>query len=205
MAGERAEGEPCQSVADCEADLACVESTRFRYCARPCASDNDCDRDICFSYTGAAADAHCVNLEREEYGDCGEAYTALCANDRTCLTFPDLPIGICVDICGLGADADAGTSDADAGAGLAMCSSTQVCAEGVLADPMRGVCGTIVGRDEECGIDVGLFCQETDVCSRQGADDFDEVPVCRQDCSDRQVCEGDTTCTDFRGQFAVCL
>ena len=153
-------------------------------CAAACEVDGDCDGGQCISYTGAAADAHCVNVVEEEYEVCGVADTSVCSEELTCLDFPDLPVGVCVSLCaidGAGGD-DAGV---DGPPLVSECSGGQSCIEGILADPTagEGVCGMLVERGALCGLDIGLYCPEGDVCAPEDPDDENSAGRCFQDCS----------------------
>lgn len=209
--GDGIEGAPCNTVADCGQDFSCVANIfNVGVCARPCTSAMDCNTDEferCLTYTQFEADAHCVNDVEEEYGLCGVADTSICAGNRECLYFPDLPLGVCVDLCPLaGGDGADGGDDSDGGlpTGLINCDSEQTCLDILANAAGAGVCGTVVDRGAECGLDVGLYCEEGDLCRRQDPENFDEAPVCRQDCSATLECdEGDCTRLDL--DTRVCI
>jgi hypothetical protein len=208
------EGWPCTSTDPCNGDLRCA-TTPFTLggevvgvCAVACDDETDCgDGNQCISYTGDAADAHCVNVVEDEYEVCGVADTSVCSDELTCLYFPDLPVGVCVSICNTegGGEQDAGTDEPNT---VAMCSGDQTCIEGILAmpEPGEGVCGTLVQRGELCGLDFGLYCPEGDVCAPEDPEDESSDARCYQDCSTETGAECDEgACTLVPGLFAYCL
>ncbi len=205
------EGAPCESAIECGEGLACVTNIfTIGVCARPCTSNGDCDAaefERCVSYTQFEADAHCVNEVEDTYEICGVADTSICAGNRECLYFPDLPLGVCVDLCPLAGDGDGGTDDSDGGAlpdGIVECGSSDECLD-ILADAAGvGVCGTVVERGAECGLDVGLYCEEGDFCRRTDPEDLDEAPLCRQNCSDSLECD-EGECTRLDLDTRVCI
>lgn len=206
--GDGEEGFPCLTVADCGkapdgAQLACVESgfANFGVCARSCASDDDCGEETCVSISGQAADAHCINLINEEFALCGVIETSTCAPEAglTCLYLPDQPYGVCTTLCVSGGD-DGGVADGT-------CDADQFCRGNIVSstaeDPRDGVCGVHAARGEECGIFLGSFCNEGDLCAPENPADIENTPfVCRQDCTESpDVCAEGTTCTMFQGSF----
>lgn len=187
--GDGEEGFPCATTAHCGLDssgnqLTCVDSGGFPYgiCARGCERDQDCGGELCVSYTGLRADAHCLNLVNQEFAECGVGVTSDCNPDSglTCLYLPDLPIGVCTTLCASGAgDDDAGTVDP-------VCRDGQFCRGGIVVDNgsgVDGVCGTRAARGETCGIFEGSFCGEGDVCAPDDVNDEDSTFSCHQSCS----------------------
>jgi len=209
--GSGAEGAQCASTSDCGKDLTCVTvSQTLSVCARGCASDADCGAERCTAYTNDPADQFCVNSVREAFGRCGPADTSVCANGRTCLTYPSGD-GVCVEVCVVGSDADAGVANADdAGAlpdGFLECASTDTCIEGQIMQPtgVEGICGGRAKRGAECGLELGLFCDTGDICAPPDLNDLTVQTRCYQDCSERGATCDKGTCTDFRGVVAYCL
>jgi hypothetical protein len=207
---EGEEGYPCNEAQPCNADLVCaatpfaINGRPVGVCGVPCDAVTDCnDGDQCITYSGAATDAHCVNTIDTQYELCGVADTSVCSEELTCLYFPDFPLGVCVSLCNTGGgDSDAGTSSAT------MCSDAQMCIEGVLADPEpgEGVCGTLVGRGDECGLEMGRYCGDGDVCGPQDPNDDMSAQRCYQDCSQAgSTCPSGTTCTIVENRIAYCL
>jgi hypothetical protein len=208
------EGWPCSRTDPCNDDLRCattpftVSGTPVGVCAAACEVDADCDGGQCISYTGAAADAHCVNVVDEEYEVCGVADTSVCSETLTCLYFPDLPVGVCVSLCAT--DGAAGGDDAgvDEPGLVSECSGDQSCIEGILADPTagEGVCGMLVERGDLCGLDIGLYCPEGDVCAPEDPEDENSAGRCFQDCSTGtgSDCE-EGTCVLIPNLFAYCI
>jgi hypothetical protein len=189
--GPGEEGAPCDAMHKCNGKLNCVASIfqNLGVCARGCTKSTDCTEagEVCFSYSGAAADGHCVNKVTEEYGTCGVAETSVC-DHRSCLYLPDLPIGVCVDTCALSSSA----SGDDAGAagavpdGAVMCAAKESCIDGVLSGPLpnEGICGVVVKRGDSCGIEKGIYCPSGDICAPKDPKDLNSDPQCFQDCSD---------------------
>jgi len=208
------EGWPCSRTEPCNGDLRCattpftVGGTPVGVCAVACEVDGDCDGDQCISYTGAAADAHCVNVVDEEYEVCGVADTSVCSPELTCLYFPDLPVGVCVALCAIDGMASGEDAGVDGPALVAECSGEQTCIDGILAMPApnEAVCGTLVERGDLCGLDIGLYCPEGDVCAPEDPDDEDSAGRCFQDCSTGTGTECEEgTCVLVPGQFAYCI
>jgi hypothetical protein len=204
--GETEEGGPCLTAEECQVvdgeQLACVDvGFNFGVCARSCLSNADCGAELCVSFTGMSADAHCINLVNEEYAYCGIAETSDCLDtaDLTCLYLPDLPIGVCTKLCASGGD-DGGVPDP-------ICSDEQFCRGGIVnsnGGPIDGVCGTAAARGETCGILEGAFCDEEDVCSPDVPADEESPFSCHQSCSETgTVCETGT-CMQYQGVF-YCL
>ena len=218
-AGMGTEGFPCRAAGDCNSGLACVlnifvdQSGRdIGVCARSCENDPDCNTDeVCFGYTNASADRHCVNVVNDEYGLCGVGDTSICRSDRSCLYFPDSAVGVCIDTCAVngGDESDGGTEDAGTSAipqGAVMCQSGETCIDGVLASPMdnEGVCGTLVRRGGECGLEMGKYCDEGDICAPEDPSDLSSTPRCFEDCTSSGTCEsGD--CVIVQQQFGYCM
>lgn len=222
------EGWPCQFMSgQCKSGFACVENIfadqnqkAIGVCARHCQMDmmpSDCeDGEMCFSYTGNDADAHCVNLVADEYGVCGVGDTSVCDKKRSCLYFPNSPFGVCVDICAVSASAgDAGAEDdagvvvqqGSGGSNTVMCSGSETCVDGVLADATsgEGVCGTVVDQGAECGIDVGKFCKTGDICAPEDPNDLmSSTPRCFENCGDTGMCKKGN-CIVVQGAFAYCM
>ena len=212
------EGAPCDAANKCNAGFQCVKNVfTVGICARPC-SDVDmskCTKDeVCFGYTDAPADQHCTNIVTGEYDLCGVALTSVC-NQRSCLYFPNLPIGVCVDICDVGAQVpDAGVGGDDMGDGgpagatdgLAMCRPTETCIDGIVDSPRagEGVCGTLVARGEECGLERGLYCASQDCCLAEDPSDDNSTLRCYQDCSAGRKCDKGT-CTLLGDTIARCI
>lgn len=205
---EGSEGWPC-SDDECIDGLRCnaspltIQGMPIGVCGAPCEDSSECNGGRCISYSGETGDAHCVDVVEEEYAICGVAETSVCSDDLTCLYLPNLPVGVCVRLCALDGGAAA---DEDAGAGVGECSGQQTCIDGVLADPPpnQGVCGTLVDRGDECGIDFGRFCRDGDVCAPEDPRDDGSPTRCFQDCStaDAECDEG--TCTLVETLFAYC-
>ncbi len=213
-AGEGVEGAPCGTAADCTSDLSCVVSGfNFGVCARPCAGDTDCGTELCASYSGLQVDAHCINVIREEFAYCGVAETSNCSNTLglDCLYLPNLPIGVCVHFCDSGSsDGDGGVSETpvtDGGVAIPACEGPQTCIANIVeegTDGIDGICGTYVNRGEPCGIQLGGFCKEEDLCGNANPEDPDSEDYrCFQDCSVADVCD-EGTCTPYR-DIAYCL
>jgi hypothetical protein len=205
---EGGEGWPCNRTTPCNTDLVCaatpftLNGQQVGVCATPCDAVADCDEgDQCITYSGSAADAHCVNVIDMEYELCGVADVSVCSEELTCLYFPDFPLGVCVSLCNTGA------GDEDAGAMTSMCSGAQTCIEGVLAMPApgEGVCGTLVERGEECGLETGRYCGDGDVCGPEDPSDEMSAQRCYQDCSQAGAeCEMGR-CTIVENRIAYCL
>lgn len=224
------EGWPCQFTSgECKTGFTCVENIfadqngkALGVCARHCQmqmTPSDCeDGEECFSYTGNDTDAHCVNLVTDEYGVCGVGDTSVCDKKRSCLYFPNSPFGVCVDICAVsggtagdaGADEDGGTvlPQQDAGSPTTMCTGAgETCVDGVLSDPQsgEGVCGFVVDRGAECGLDVGKYCNPGDICAPEDPNDLmNSTPRCFENCSDTGTCKKGN-CIVVQGQFAYCM
>jgi hypothetical protein len=223
------EGWPCQfQKGECNTGFICVENIfadqngqAIGVCARECkqGSTADCrSGEMCFSYTGNDADAHCVNLVADEYGVCGVGDTSVCDKKRSCLYFPNSPFGVCVDICSVaGGEADAGADDdggvsqqGTGGSGgssdAVTCRSGETCVDGVLSDPMssEGVCGVVVERGGECGIDVGKYCNPGDICAPEDPDDLMSTPRCFENCGDTGMCK-QGQCIVVQQSFAYCM
>jgi hypothetical protein len=206
---EGGEGWPCTATEPCNADLRCaatpfaINGRAVGVCAVACENSDECEGGECITYSGAAADAHCVDVIDEEYELCGVADTSICSTDLTCLYFPDYPLGVCVALCSIGG----GDEDAGAGQPSATCSGQQTCIDGILADPAanEGVCGTLVDRGEECGLEIGLYCAQGDVCAPENPNDESSAQRCYQDCSTADAeCETGT-CRLVQGMYAYCL
>lgn len=206
--GDGEEGFPCLSVDDCGltddgTQLACVSSGGFNFgvCARSCASDDDCGAELCVSYSGLRADAHCIDLVNEEFKECGVVFTSDCseAAGLTCLYLPDQPFGVCSTLCA--------SSDDDGGVPDPVCKDDQFCRGGIVSDNgsgIDGVCGMHAARGEECGIFMGAFCGEDDICTPNDVDDEESPFTCHQNCTQAgSTCETGT-CTQFQGLF-FCL
>lgn len=212
MGGDQGdEGWPCTPSEPCNGDLRCaatpfeINGTAVGVCAVACENNTDCeDGGQCITYSGDETDAHCVNVIEEEYELCGVADTSICSEDLTCLYFPDYPIGVCVSLCTTGA---AGDEDAGAAPPAGMCSGAQTCIEGILADPAanEGVCGTLVERGEECGLEIGMYCGQGDVCAPENPNDDTSTQRCFQDCSEPDAECDEGTCTVVQGLFAYCM
>jgi hypothetical protein len=210
--GTALEGELCTATDECVSGLRCVIGTvgtqAVGICGRPCATNAECGTEACFTYTGDAADQHCVNFVRAAYAPCGIGETARCGADRTCLYLPQSTIGLCVDLCVVSSE-DAGVSDDDAGVpnepDEASCpDSENSCVTGLLASAETGVCGTYVDRGEPCGLEQGIFCRGENICAPADPEDFNSEFLCRQDCSADGRCDSGS-CTDVQGMFAYCL
>lgn len=201
------EGSTCASDRDCEESLECIRTrvsgSDVNVCARPCAEDSDCNGDRCGSpYTGLAQDALCINLEQEQFGDCGPGHTAVCDNDRVCLFFPDYTIGVCVNFC-----SPDGSADSDAGAPIGECQEPQTCIPDIVATPdpsvMIGICGTNAGRNDPCGVEIGGFCGDADICAPDDPDAEESQSHCREDCTTSGTCvTGTCTSVTMSGQVA---
>jgi hypothetical protein len=222
------EGWPCMfKDGDCNKGFTCVENIfadqtgkPIGVCARHCQPDmmpSDCeDGEECFSYTNKDADAHCVSLVTDEYGVCGVGDTSVCDKKRSCLYFPNSPFGVCVDICSVsggagdaGADEDGGAvAQQPAGSPTTMCTATgETCVDGVLSEPQsgEGVCGFLVDRGAECGLDVGKYCNSGDICAPEDPNDLmNSTPRCFENCSDTGTCKKGN-CIVVQGSFAYCM
>ena len=219
------EGYPCQAASpDCNKGLICAENIfvdqngqSIGVCGRSCKTDPDCKADeICYSYTGRDQDAHCVTQVTKEYGICGVGDTSVC-KDRSCLYFPNSPFGVCIDTCALGAATDGGSGD-DGGApeglptGAVECANGETCVDGVLSDPtknaqgkpLEGVCGNVIDRGGECGIDVGKYCMDNDICAPEDPTDLMSTPRCFENCGDDGSCSKGK-CIVVMQQFAYCM
>lgn len=203
------EGFPCGSTSDCSGNLRCVSAGRefpFGVCARPCSADADCGLEKCLSLSGAQADLHCVNFERQEFGACGSLETAACGEPRVCLgTSSQLPIGVCVSFCafaGSGLDQDAG------GLPIRECTAGQMCVDLDTTDPTSpGFCAGRGARGDACEADLsdGKLCPDTDICApKDPAADPVEDFRCREDCTESGTCVSGK-CTDVQGEFAYCV
>jgi hypothetical protein len=204
---EGSEGWPCTAQSECIGDLTCVGSpitlngVSIGVCAMACAGDEECTGGgQCITYTNQASDAHCANIVDEEFALCGVADTSLCSEDMTCLYLPGLPVGVCVKLCDPGATA---VGDEDAGAALGGCSADQECLPDITTSG-EGVCGTVVPRGDTCGIDLGKFCGEGDICAPSDPNDEESEYRCYQDCSENNTC-AEGTCMLSQGMFAYCL
>lgn len=212
--GKLTEGDQCKSTAECAAGLTCltatVQGTPVLICARLCQDDSGCGKsdaggageELCLSpYTGLAKDAHCINFEPEAFSYCGVGYTAACDGDRQCLYFPNQTIGICVDLCTVDPTQDAG-SDVPRTCPTA----SRSCVPDVVADEAVGVCGKQAGRDAECGIELGIFCETsgTDICVPDDLNADEGPQHCREDCTEAGTCKGGGACTAVSNQFAYC-
>jgi hypothetical protein len=205
--GEGLENEPCSTTADCVEDLTCVDSSfGFGICARACVSDTDCGAELCISLTNNAADAHCTNTVRNPFVEyCGALETAICSEalELRCLLLSDLPIGICANLCSSGG--------ADAGVSEDTCEGDYECVGGIVqdnGDGIDGVCGNFVERGAPCGIMMGTFCEDGDICTPVDPNFDPETEetefLCHADCTEPTVqCPGGTTCTAFR-DIAFC-
>jgi hypothetical protein len=206
--GDGEEGFPCSIVDDCGLDedgeqFACVASGGFNFgiCARSCTGDEDCGSELCVSYSGLAADAHCIDLVNTEFAECGVVFTSDCAEAAglTCLYLPDQPFGVCSTLC-MSSDEDGGVPDP-------VCDEDQFCRGGTVSDNgsgIDGVCGTHAARGEECGIFMGAFCGVQDICTPNDIADENSPFSCHQNCTeDGSTCDTGT-CTQFRGLF-FCL
>jgi len=211
------EGFPCFEPDQCVEELSCVateytlDGEPLGVCARDCTTDSDCDSERCFGDPASGEGGYCANVVEQEYDLCGVAETAVCAEGMVCLLFPDLPLGVCVHLCPIDGDAapSGDTLDEDAGVGMeapAACGEEQSCVADVLANPDgNGVCGTFVARDEECGIAVGLFCADEDVCAPEDPASEESTLRCFQRCDQPGTeCE-QGTCTLVGRRFAYCL
>ena len=207
---EGSEGWPCTSAKPCLEGLICagspitIDGIPIGVCGMACQGDMQCSGGSCITYTGAAADAHCANIVDEEFGLCGVADTSLCSDDKTCLYLPGAPVGVCVTLCGLdGAPA----GDEDAGVGepvLGGCAAEQACIPDIVTSG-EGVCGTIVERGEECGVDIGMFCSAGDICAFEDPTDENSTLRCFQDCSTTETPCEEGTCVIVQGMFAYCI
>jgi hypothetical protein len=207
--GEGEEGFPCAIDADCGlatggVQLECVESgfANFGVCARPCAGATSCaDDEVCLTLGGI--DPRCTNLITQEFAICGIIETSDCDEDAglVCLYLPDVPYGACTTLCD-------SSGDEDGGAPNEACDAEQFCRGDIVnaqGDPRDGVCGTHAARGEECGIFLGAFCNEGDICGPQTLPIGDDTLfVCLQDCSGMTNCDAGTTCTMVEGSM-LCL
>ncbi len=229
------EGDPCDLTGQssglpaCRGKLKCVESVfTLGVCGRSCKTNTDCGNadEVCYSYSGQAKDGHCVNLIKDEYGRCGVGDTSIC-DQRSCLYLPNQPVGVCIDTCALdgspvaagdggvdasadedaGQDPTAGASGLGAPAGAVECPSSESCVDNVLADAMlnEGVCGTVVGRGDECGIEQGIYCPSGDICAPEDPNDLSSKLRCFQDCSSTGSKCDKGKCVTVQGVFAYCL
>lgn len=208
--GEGEEGFPCATVDDCGSAsdgerFACVSvgGFNFGFCARSCTSNTDCGSETCVSYTGLAQDAHCIDLVNTEFAECGAFFTSDCAEEAglVCLYLPDVPYGVCSTLCT--------SSDDDGGVTDPVCDAEQFCRGGIVSDPsgsgVDGICGLRAARGEECGIFMGSFCGEEDLCTPNEPTNEDSLFTCHQECTDdAEACAAGTTCTQFQGLF-FCL
>jgi hypothetical protein len=204
------EGWPCNQTEPCNAGLVCaatpfaVNGRPVGVCGTPCESNTECEDGQCITYSGAAEDAHCVRVVETEYELCGVADVSVCSQDLelTCLYFPDFPLGVCVSLCNTGAgEVDGGTTTAT------MCSGEQTCIEDVLAmpEPGEGVCGTLVGRGDECGLEMGRYCGGGDVCGPEDPGNEMSAQRCYQDCSMAGTMCETGRCTIVENRIAYCL
>jgi hypothetical protein len=202
------EGSTCTSDRECSSGLECmqaaVQGVGVRVCARPCTDDPECNGDVCGSpYTRRPQDAHCINIQQDQFGDCGPGHTAVCDPQRVCLYFPDVTIGVCVNLC-----SPDGSADSDAGAPIGECQAPQACIEDIVATPdpsvMIGVCGTQAARNDVCGIEVGGFCGDDDLCAPDDPEADESPSHCRENCSTSGTCVAGTctSVTDSSGQLA---
>jgi len=181
--------------------LVCVASGfSFGVCARSCASDDGGGNELCVSYSGERADAHCINLINEEFAICGVAETSDCLEEAglTCLYLPDLPIGVCSTLCMSGGDTDGG------GVPDPICDADQFCRGGIVNDNgsgIDGVCGTSAARGEPCGIFMGAFCGDGDVCAPDDPADEESDFSCHQSCSQSGSTCDEGACVQFQRVF----
>ncbi|HEX7480508.1 MAG TPA: hypothetical protein VF331_22095 [Polyangiales bacterium] len=207
------EGDLCQMASDCNVGLACVtDSNGFGttgICARACTSDTDCGTEICYSQTGMAADAHCVNVLRTQFVICGSGDTSICARPLTCLYDPKSTLGRCVNICPLATAAtdDGGLNDAgvtaDSGAASNPCDTNQTCLTDILSSTTEGVCAQHAARSKLCGSAMGIFCEGTDLCAPDDPTNPSSPRHCREDCTSTNKCS-QGTCTSV-GSLGVCF
>jgi hypothetical protein len=208
--GEGIEGEPCDTPSDCGEGLSCIDSGfGFGICARACTGDSQCGAELCLSpLTGVATDSHCNNTVREPFTEfCGALDTAVCSTalNLRCLLLGDAPIGICATLCSSGG--------ADAGVSEDTCEGDYECVAGIVqdnGDGIDGLCGSYVERGAECGVMMGTFCADEDLCTPTDPNYMPQngettVFRCRQDCTDPMItCPDGTTCTPYR-TIAFCL
>jgi len=198
--GTLMEGEQCQLPSDCMKGLICAAgnngSVSANFCARACTTSSDCGTESCYSQTGLDADAHCVNIIREEFADCGLADTSVCGQPLTCLYGQTSALGICITLCDLATGDDAGTSSGSA------CASDQICLGNIVASDTQGVCGKMAARGDACGVDKGTFCSDTDICAPEDATDASSASRCYEDCTDTSKCSSGK-CTSFHS-IAYC-
>jgi hypothetical protein len=207
---EGEEGFPCLTDADCGLaengeQLSCVESgfQEFGVCARPCTGDPSCASDeVCLTLGGV--DPRCTNLINEEFALCGIIETSDCAPEAglVCLYLPQQPYGVCTTLCESGGDADGGAPNP-------VCDADQFCRGGIvdaMSDPRDGVCGMQAARGEECGIFLGMFCDDADICGPESLPVGDETRfVCLEDCTESpDVCDEGKTCTAYMRSF-LCM
>jgi hypothetical protein len=205
-AGDRPEGAPCNSVADCESSLACVlmeiPDGRVRVCARGCTDAAECtEGERCESpFTDLPADRHCINYKADPYDECGVADTSLCADPRECLYFEGEGYGLCVNYCQTDPTEDAGIPNIPA-----MCPDNLTCLTGLVQNDAIGLCGTPAARDAECGLETGRFCDTTaDICIPDDLMDPMSAQHCREDCTRTNMCTGGGTCTMVNRTLYYC-
>jgi hypothetical protein len=211
LAGEKKQGEPCESLGDinrdslddpaygaddCGPGLAC--SLAFKYCRTYCAKDTDCPRDHGCSDVGA-----------ESYGFCERACTLFadgCPAGQACSLVPGKvnPVTSCVPA-GTGPQGSACATARDCAPGSTcafgtcqpICDASHPCPDGracvALAGLSGGVgyCGCEVLQDQ-CG--TGGTCRplnaEIAVCGLPGARRIGEACEVSADCGRDAVCFG---------------
>jgi hypothetical protein len=198
-------GYPCATASECDETLDCIPHAfpgmagLYGFCGKSCANNSECGADmVCSSDTGTTDGLYCAELVHEEYGICGPAVGTVCDN-RACLYAPNLPVGVCVDLCTLSASAeDAGVEDGGMD-DFALCRVGQNCMD-VLGSADTGVCGSFVARGAECGISTGSFCNEEDVCAPNDLSDPGAGTSCFQSCADPGVTCAQGSCLNAGGR-----
>lgn len=199
------EGYPCAVASECADTLDCIPHTLpgdpglYGFCGKSCANNAECPTDsVCTSDTGGPEGLHCAELVHEEFGICGPAVSAIC-DGRSCLLAPQVPIGVCVDLCTLNAaQEDAGVEDGGMD-DVALCRAGESCMD-VLGAVDTGVCGEFVARGEPCGISMGSFCNDEDVCGPSDPNDPTAELRCFQSCADPGVTCATGSCMIVNGR-----
>jgi hypothetical protein len=66
------------------------------------------------------------------------------------------------------------------------------------------VCGVVVGRRDECGIDMGKYCKPGDICAPENTNDPTSTHRCFEDCSATGTCK-QGTCVVQQFTLAYCM
>jgi hypothetical protein len=198
-------GKPCTSAAECDGAQICLSDFPRGYCSADCASDGDCDADLCVNDVCLAACA--------DDGDCRDGYSCIHTDPGRACAPPALGFHALSDSC---------EDDADCGDGLTClvvtdgarqctetCTSVLNCGTGALciADLCRRTCDEDrdCHGDQECASTAdGLVCAPVPPLSPLGgtcADNDDCVAglICLTDAPNgycTRECDNAEDCTD---------